>query len=58
MTAGKGSLPAKRKPHPAKAQTPTKIRYLALPTAHYTTMLTSLPGTTITLRIAEAPMNF
>src|SRR6204780_4486242 len=58
MTAGNGSLPAKRKPHADSAQTPIKTRYRELATQHYTTMFTSLPGTMITLRTAEVPMNF
>jgi hypothetical protein len=58
MTAGSGSLPAKRKPHAHSAQAPIKTTYRELATRHYTTMFTSLPGTMITLRTAEVPMNF
>src|SRR5580692_361785 len=58
MTAGSGSLPAKRKPHADSAQMLTKKTYRQLATRHYTTMFTSLPGTMMTLRTAEVPTNF
>ena len=58
MTAGSGSLPAKRKPHADSAQMLIKTKYREQATGHYTTMFTSLPGTMITLRIAAVPMNF
>jgi hypothetical protein len=58
MTAGSGSLPAKRKPQADSVQMLIKTKYRDLATQHYTTMFTSLPGTMITLRTGEVPMNF
>ena len=58
MTAGSGSLPAKRKPHAVSTHMLIKTTYRDPATQHYTTMFTSLPGTMITLRTAAVPMNF
>lgn len=57
MTAGKGSLPARRKPQAVSANTPSTGRVFNTAKG-YTTTFTSLPGTMITLRTGRTPMNF